>query len=809
MRRTELHTGWTVRAVGGPVPHEVAGRTIDAQVPGVVHDDLLRAGLIEDPLQGMNEEPLTWVGHASWEYRLDFTWLANDASRHDLVFDGLDTVATVTLNGTVLGAVENQHRTYRFDVRDVLRVGANVLKVSFTSVHDLLAERVQTLGRRPQIYPHPFEMVRKSACNFGWDWGPEVVTAGIWRAVRVESWSGVRIAALRPAASADGLLRLAVELEHEEQPTAEVTCRIAGQVAVAAVGGAGIIELQVPEAELWWPRGYGEQPLYDLEVRAGDQQERVRVGFRTIEIERTPDSHGVPFVITVNGVPVSARGANWIPDDVFATRMTPERYRCRLADATDANMNLVRVWGGGIYEADSFYDACDELGLLVWQDFLFACAAYPEEEPLWSQVEAEATDAINRLAAHPSLVIWNGSNENLWGLTEWGWDAVIGDSTWGQRYYEELLPSLTMRLDPSRPYIPSSPFSWASTDQNDPSDALTHRWDVWNELDYRHYTDIAPRFVSEFGLQGAPGWHTLTTSIGTDNLNPATEPMASRQKAADGIAKMDQAFAEHLPEPATIKDWFWTTQLNQATGLRVALEHFRATPGCTGMIVWQLNDCWPVLSWSLVDSTGWRKPAWFTVRDAYADALPVLTEDSLLLVNDSATLVGGTWRLQRFDLDGTLIFNSQVELLAEPGQTARHRLPADLCRDELADGIVSAACGELSTHRLDREVKDSGLRRPELAVEVHRAAGLARVQVTTGVPLVDLCLLTDRLGIHAQVDSAMVTLLPGQQHTFTVHGDVDGVDDDVFTRALHSANSLLYPDLPAGAGTGQRLRAEN
>src|SRR6266540_3838995 len=355
MIRRELHQGWTVTAAGGPVPAHVVGREYPAVVPGVVHTDLLAAGAIPDPYIGTNEHTLAWIGRSRWRYELRFDWTSDSAARHDLACDGLDTSASVTLNGVLLGRVANQHRRHRFNLRDALTAGSNHLAIEFDSSLEVVEAMAQRLGRRPQVYPHPYAMLRKSACNFGWDWGPELVTAGIWRAIAIESWSGSRIDAVRPSARADGAVTIAVDLERDSDEPVEVR--------------------------------------YELVVSTPDDYRSMRVGFRTVEVDATPDADGVPFQLRVNGVPVFVRGANWIPDDAFPSRLDRARYARRIADATDAHVNLLRVWGGGVYESDDFYELCDEHGVMVWQDFLFACAAYPEEEPLWSEVAAEAGDA--------------------------------------------------------------------------------------------------------------------------------------------------------------------------------------------------------------------------------------------------------------------------------------------------------------------------------------------------------------------------------------------------------------------------------
>jgi len=794
MIRRELHQGWTVTAAGGPVPAHVVGREYPAVVPGVVHTDLLAAGAIPDPYIGTNEHTLAWIGRSRWRYELRFDWTSDSAARHDLACDGLDTSASVTLNGVLLGRVANQHRRHRFNLRDALTAGSNHLAIEFDSSLEVVEAMAQRLGRRPQVYPHPYAMLRKSACNFGWDWGPELVTAGIWRAIAIESWSGSRIDAVRPSARADGAVTIAVDLERDSDEPVEVRCELAGVVATAAGGDRLAVDLAVADPDLWWPRGFGAQARYELVVSTPDDYRSMRVGFRTVEVDATPDADGVPFQLRVNGVPVFVRGANWIPDDAFPSRLDRARYARRIADATDAHVNLLRVWGGGVYESDDFYELCDEHGVMVWQDFLFACAAYPEEEPLWSEVAAEAGDAVDRLAWHPSLVIWNGGNENIWGHGDWGWADELDGRTWGEGYYLDLLPSILAKLDPDRPYIPNSPFSWdESHHSNDPSDGLVHIWDVWNERDYTAYAEYRPRFVSEFGFQGPPAWSTLVRAVRDEPLRPDGPELMTHQKADDGQGKLGRGYRSHLPEPKDFTDWHWTTQLNQARAIRFGIEHFRSlTPRCQGTVVWQLNDCWPVISWAAVDGDGIRKPLWHALRSAYADRIVAFDGDDLVVVNDSPSRYAETVTVTRHDLTGDAIVSLGLPVTVPARGVLRVPLAPEYLRDPAAAGCVSVtAPGLEGSVRLDGEPLH-GLPPQELTTTVSATASGYRLTVVARSLVVDLCIFPDRLDPDATVDRGLVTLLPGENAVFEI-ATMKRLDTEALTRrpVLRTANDLL------------------
>ena len=614
----------------------VADSPVPATVPGEVYADLLAARLIPDPFDGDNEDRLHWIGSTDWSYRTEFDFEPGTDQRHDLVFGGLDTIATVLLNGTEIGRTANQHRSYRFDVTTLLATGLNDLEVRFEGPVTA-AQRLSTeLGERPRAYDHPFNAIRKMAAGYGWDWGPDLAGVGIWRSVGIESWSGVRLGSVRPLALVEGTagrLETHVELEWADATGESVEVAVTlGDRTVTAEAEPGqsevVLELTVPDVELWWPRGYGAQTRYDVTVEVADQSFHAAVGFRTAELSTTPDAYGTGFSVVINDTPIYVRGFNWIPDDALLTRLTPDSYRTSIDEAVAAGANLLRIWGGGIYESDDFYDVCDELGILVWQDFLFACAAYSEDEPLRSEVVAEAREAVTRLASRPSLVVWNGNNENIWGYVEWGWRQQLAGRSWGDGYYTELLPSIVAELDPRTPYSPGSPFSYA--DYHHPNDfrsGTMHIWDVWNQLDYTHYRDYPARFVSEFGFQGPAAWSTLFSVVHDQPADPYGTQMLVHQKAHEGNLKLERGLGDHLPAwgsdgVADMDDWHWLTSLNQARAVAYGIEHFRSLyPRNTGAIVWQLNDNWPVVSWAAVDYAGIRKPLWHALKRVYADRL--------------------------------------------------------------------------------------------------------------------------------------------------------------------------------------------
>ena len=785
LTQRRLDTGWTLsraRPVGAPA---LPG-TIPATVPGTVHTDLLAARLIPDPYLDLNEITVDWVGRCDWRYELTFPWQGDGARNVELVFPGLDTFAQIVLNGAIIGETANMNRTYRFDVRGLLRAGDNTLEVLFESPWTRGEELARQYEPRPNNYPGPANLMRKMACNFGWDWGPTLVTSGIWKPVLLESWSNARIDRVRPQitlSGADGHVRADVDLDLAE-PHGGLTLRATtggATVELPIAGASAVLDLTVPSPALWWPHGLGSQPLYDLTIElladgvVTDSWSR-RIGFRSLRLDTSKDETGTAFIFIINDVPVYICGANWIPDDCFLPRVTPERYTARIDQAKQANINMLRVWGGGIYETDAFYEACDAAGMLVWQDFLFACAAYPEEGDLPAEIEAEARDNIVRLMPHPSLVLWNGNNENIWGWFDWGWQGVLDGRTWGQGYYLDLLPRLVAELDPTRPYWAGSPYSGTmDIHPNDPAHGCTHEWNVWNDVGYEHYRDTIPRFCSEFGWQAPPTWATLTQSVHDDPMTPTSPGVWHHQKATIGNDKLLRGLDGHLPAPQTMDDWHYATQLNQARAIRFGVEHMRShRPANMGAIVWQLNDCWPVTSWAAIDGYGRLKPLWYALRAAYHPHLltiqPRGDELHLFAINERTLFWRGPVTIKRLRFDGTTLTEwTHWRLCADRLDIASLAIPADVATpDNPREEMLVATMHDSTAHWYFDEDIDLDLPAPAADIAVAQDGQNWLVTVTARSFLKDLCLFVDRIHPDATVDDMLVTLLPGESKAFRV-----------------------------------------
>ena len=799
-----LHQGWQVRLDAGKAGIELPN-SIPVSVPGSIHTDLMAAGLIPDPFLDDNERLLAWIGYCDWRYTLDFDWEGSAKANTDLVFEGIDTVASIYLNGHLVAEVANQHRSYRFGVKSQLALGSNKLEVVFKSPIKYADRMSLELGYRPHVNHHPYNAVRKMAANFGWDWGIETSTVGLFKPVYLESYD-VRIQEIRPVLSFEdnqGFATIKVALNGNSSAPLHVKLG-SDEISIPdPILGVNTIEFTVDNPKLWYPTGEGEQNLYQLEVVLGNPDHPVvtlsmQVGFRRVQVEFPKSDDGIGFQFVVNDKPTFIRGVNWIPDDAFVHRITRQSLRKRLEQAKAANINLIRVWGGGLYESEDFYELCDELGLMVWQDFLFACASY-SEEGLGEEVEAEARENITRIMKHPSLALWNGNNENLWGHQEWNWQQRLEGKSWGAGFYFELLPSLVAEIDPGRAYTPGSPYS-PDPDHlhNDPNYGSVHIWDLWNQKDYPHYLDYNPRFVAEFGWQGPANWATIKESISDNPLTPESPGMIIHQKAMSGNDKLTDGLVNHFALPNNMEDWHFAMQLNQANAIRFGLLHMRSQyPRCMGSVVWQLNDCWPVTSWAAIDGKGREKPLYFSIAESYEPLLITITgaspDLSVNVINNSLETYSGQLSLSLRDYSGKQLAEHKQQLEAKPSGNFIVKIPKNLIPQgsESSTVLVASFEGQRATHFFT-DYKYSALEKPVFKAEVQKTETGISLKVTAQSTIRDFVLMIDKLDPQASVDSGLITLLPGESHEFIITtSEKLSAEQLIEGHVLRSANQLV------------------
>ena len=796
-----ISTNWVASLASGNSPIELPKR-IPATVPGSIHTDLMAQGLIADPFLDDNERLLSWIGYCDWDYDCEFDWAATDKKFTELVFEGVDTVASIYLNGTSLGEVANQHRSYRYEVQQLLKQGKNQLKVKFSSPIRYADRMSLEYGYRPHVNHHPYNSIRKMAANFGWDWGIDTSTSGLWKPVYLESFD-TRIASVRPTLTLEGGTGIAnVIVELAGEPARSLTVKIGDQEIEVSdpVVGENKVQLKIENPKLWSTHLEGTPNLYQLRASLGNGQEvfECQVGFRTITLEFPKDETGIGFEFHLNGKPIFIRGVNWIPNDAFLHRITKESLRQRLTQAKAANINLIRVWGGGIYETEDFYELCNELGLLVWQDFLFACASY-SEEGLGQEVEAEARQNISRIMKHPSLALWNGNNENLWGHQEWNWQQRLQGKSWGAGFYYDLLPSLVAELDPGRPYTPGSPFS-PDTDKlhNDPSAGSVHIWDLWNQKDYPHYLDYKPRFVAEFGWQGPANWATIKESISDEPLTPESPGMIIHQKAMSGNDKLTDGLVNHFELPNDFENWHFAMQLNQANAIRFGLEHMRSEfPNCMGSVVWQLNDCWPVTSWAAIDGKGREKPLYFSIAQAYESLLVTFSNSEsgiqVNLLNNQDQEVQGTLQLDLMEFSGKVLASDKQSISLSSNSKKIVQVPAELSNPtKSSSSVLVATFAGVRKLWFFAEYKDSALESPNLELDLASTANGYQLKVTANNLVRDLVVMIDKLAPAASVNQGLISLLPGETALFEIQTSESlSFQDFQSERVLKSANQLV------------------
>ena len=651
--------------LSGQTPEE-ENICIPIKIPGDNASALLDAGLLPDPYCGINEELWRWIGETSWKISGSFCIQKIDRQKkYTLEIDSLDTCAEIYINGTQAGTSDNMFLKFRQDITDLLQNGTNSIDIIFAPVPSVAQERedkyfVKHPWNKINAYPH-MQHVRKVQCHAGWDWGITLMVCGIY--------GKVQIIESKEADLQDVLIRqhvekntayLQTELEFESDSSVSLPVQITfdgktlnKEVNIPAGKSTFCFDFEVQNPELWYPAEYGSQKLYDLTISAAGRTLKKRIGFRSVELVREKDGENtVSFYLKINGIPIPAKGADWIPCDAMPGKITGERLKDLLLSARFANMNMIRVWGGGMYEPDEFYDLCDELGIMVWQDCMFACLRYPADEEFLNSVEKEITYQVKRLSSHGSIVLWCGDNE---GYLYQGQVSQEADSIAWALDYDRLNQTIlrTIRkLDKNIIFWNSSPYNGNDMLHLDPNGSLcgdTHNWEVWHGgKSFDEYQKSRPAFCSEFGFQSFPSLYAIKKYISRDDWNISSPAMEAHQKNPGGNANIYATFARYFRLPKDFENTLYLSWIQQALAIKTGVEFWRSTkPRCMGTLYWQFNDNWPVASWAGIDYTGNWKALHYAAKNFYAPVLITAAKEDenicFSAVNDTLQNVSGNF----------------------------------------------------------------------------------------------------------------------------------------------------------------------
>lgn len=709
-----LNEGWTYQEVDG----EHSG---SATVPGTIHTDLLNNGQIEDPFYRTNERDLQWIDKKDWEYETVFSVdegiLMQD--RMLIHFNGLDTYADVYLNDNLILEACNMHREWSVDVKEYLVAGENKLKVY---LHSPIKKGLELYKASPYSYPANNDQsenggledqklsvfTRKAGYHYGWDWGPRFVTSGIWRSVELRSWNDLNIESVyikQPIVN-DKIAQLLADINIDSEQAMDVEVKVFNRTDSIQVASSPVqlkkglnnvsLAFEIADPKLWWTNGLGTPSIYEFEVQvlvngSAVSNKKLSTGLRSIKLVREADKDGESFLFELNGVRVFAKGANYVPNDSFLPRVSLEDYQKVIADAVNANMNMLRVWGGGAYEDDYFYELCDRNGIMVWQDFMFACSMYPGDEAMLKNIEKEAIDNVTRLRNHPSIVLWCGNNEintawHHYGEGGWGWKQMYTKDQQEEIHkaytdiFHDVLPRVLDSLTDHADYWPSSPQAGYEP-QMHASDVTSsgdmHYWGVWHGLHrFEDFEKYKSRFMSEYGFQSFPDFETVQTYSQPNDYNIESEVMAAHQRSGIGNLRIKEYMSWYYNVPDDFEEFLYMSQVLQAHGIRMAIEaHRRAMPYCMGSLYWQINDCWPVASWSSTDYYHKWKAVHYAVREAFEPVMISSVNNGkdvdVFVVSDLLNDKKVQLKTQIIDFQGTILHEDTEDVIIQKNTSTK------------------------------------------------------------------------------------------------------------------------------------------
>ena len=748
---TSLDTNWSFRSLN-------SNDWYPATVPGNIYSDLIDNKLIEDPFIGANETKVQWVADSTWVYQTRFDVSSNTLNKDHLQlhFEGLDTYAKVYLNDSLILSSNNAFRNYKIPVKKLIS-SRNTLAVHFAPTQIIEESEKNKLDYTLPEGNRVF--TRKAQFQYGWDWGPKLNTMGIWKDVSLQAWDDSRIenVYLRKDSYTEKEARFTAIITLTSPPEESTSVQVFAdgqdfslQIPTGKQTNQFEIPITIEDPIFWWPHNLGTPHLYEVEVQlVQDGIVRdvliVNHGVRNVSLIAEEDEHGQSFYFDVNGIPVYMKGANYIPQHSLQNRVTDAHYENLLQDVVDANMNMLRVWGGGIYENDVFYDLCDKKGILVWQDFMYACAMYPGDEAFLENAKQEAEDQLVRLRNHPSIVLWCGNNENSEGWHRWGWQdgktQAQKDKIWGDylKLFDSILPAEVAKhtqLD----YWESSP-KYGRGNPKYQFEGDAHDWWVWHDgYPFEHFEDFVPRFMSEFGFQSFPSMDAMKFINHSKEIQIDTDGMKSHQKHHRGYELIDLYMGRDYMVPENDEDYVYVSQLVQARGMRMGIEaHRRAKPYNMGTLYWQLNDCWPGISWSSIDHFGNWKALHYEAKEAFENILISFKREgnhvNVYIINDLLKNLEETLVLQLYDFKGNVLWSSSLEVEVDRNSSvlAQSFFVENMSGLDGNEVLLDAKYGDYTNTYFFEKPKNLALDKAEIHYEIQKVEQGFSVDVTSPV----------------------------------------------------------------------------
>lgn len=784
----DLNTGWEFKKATDTVWYA-------AEVPGNVHSDLLSHQLIEDPFVGANEDDIQWVSDTDWEYKTSFNVSADllEKSNIELDFEGLDTYAEVYLNDSLILKTNNAFRSWQVDVKAALQP-ENILRIQFESTKVTEEKEKEKLSYElpegNRVY------TRKAQFQYGWDWGPVINTSGIWRPIKIRAWDTFKIndVDLNLEVLNDSIASFTLDMDVYSNTEEVLEYEVYVNDTLNTSYTADIKEqpkLEITKPKLWWPHNIGDPYLYDVKIVAKHKRTildtfQFKKGIRKVELVQEKDSVGSSFYFRVNDVPVYAKGANYIPQNSMQNKVTDQHYKDIIDDALGANMNMLRVWGGGIYENDIFYELCDEEGIMVWQDFMFACAMYPGDEAFLKNVEEEAIENIKRLNHHASVVLWCGNNESSEGWRRWGWQTGRSEEEkeeiWGNylKVFDSILPKAVEQWSGNIPYWESSP-SYGRGNPKYELEGDAHDWWVWHDAyPFEHFEERVPRFMSEYGFQSFPSYEAIKYINNSDSLDISSEGFKNHQKHVRGFQLIDEYMARDFPVPTDAEDYVYMSQLVQARGITMGIEaHRRAKPYNMGSLYWQFNDCWPVVSWSGIDYLGNWKALHYKTRASFEDILISSKIENYILntyiVNDKLESDEGILSIKVMNFNGSIVWEDSKYIEIEANSSAiKHQLNLGSFQANKDKFVVVFQFKETTSHYYLVKPKDLKLEQGDIQQKITKINGGFSIELSTEVHQKDVFLYSQ---FHGHFSDNFFDLLPNETKTIEFITDETLIND--------------------------------